>query len=124
MVERGGLENRCAFRGTEGSNPSLSANIFLKPPFRNRKNPMKQYGSFDCLFVVALRTPPLIDIQSGVEGPAQGTGDRMVWTSRYGIFAQDGGRLPQEGGCLDEARDVLLALWPPYCGLAASRERC
>ena len=26
MVEWGGLENRCAFRGTEGSNPSLSAN--------------------------------------------------------------------------------------------------
>ena len=25
MVERGGLENRCAFTGTEGSNPSLSA---------------------------------------------------------------------------------------------------
>ena len=29
MVERGGLENRCAFTGTEGSNPSLSA-IFLQ----------------------------------------------------------------------------------------------
>ena len=27
MVERGGLENRCAFRGTEGSNPSLSASF-------------------------------------------------------------------------------------------------
>ena len=25
VVERGGLENRCAFIGTEGSNPSLSA---------------------------------------------------------------------------------------------------
>jgi hypothetical protein len=25
-VERGGLENRCALTGTEGSNPSLSAN--------------------------------------------------------------------------------------------------
>ena len=25
MVERGGLENRCTFTGTEGSNPSLSA---------------------------------------------------------------------------------------------------
>ena len=25
VVERGGLENRCAFTGTEGSNPSLSA---------------------------------------------------------------------------------------------------
>ncbi len=24
-AERGGLENRCAFAGTEGSNPSLSA---------------------------------------------------------------------------------------------------
>jgi hypothetical protein len=27
VVERGGLENRCAFRGTEGSNPSLSASF-------------------------------------------------------------------------------------------------
>lgn len=26
MVERGGLENRCARKRTEGSNPSLSAN--------------------------------------------------------------------------------------------------
>ena len=25
MVERGGLENRCAFAGTVGSNPTLSA---------------------------------------------------------------------------------------------------
>ena len=25
MVERGGLENRCSLRATEGSNPSLSA---------------------------------------------------------------------------------------------------
>ena len=33
MVERGGLENRCAFTGTEGSNPSLSA-IIPKPPKR------------------------------------------------------------------------------------------
>ena len=29
-VERGGLENRCALTGTEGSNPSLSA-ISLSP---------------------------------------------------------------------------------------------
>ena len=29
MVERGGLENRCAFTGTEGSNPSLSAILSL-----------------------------------------------------------------------------------------------
>ena len=26
-VERGGLENRCAFMGTQGSNPCLSANF-------------------------------------------------------------------------------------------------
>ena len=26
MVDRGGLENRCTLAGTEGSNPSLSAN--------------------------------------------------------------------------------------------------
>ncbi len=31
MVERGGLENRCAFAGTEGSNPSLSATILPSP---------------------------------------------------------------------------------------------
>ena len=30
MVERGGLENRCAFAGTEGSNPSPSA-IYRRP---------------------------------------------------------------------------------------------
>ena len=29
MVERGGLENRCAFTGTEGSNPSLSATFHV-----------------------------------------------------------------------------------------------
>ena len=28
MVERGGLENRCTRKRTEGSNPSLSATIF------------------------------------------------------------------------------------------------
>ncbi len=27
MVERGGLENRCSLRATEGSNPSLSAGV-------------------------------------------------------------------------------------------------
>ncbi len=27
VVERGGLENRCTLARTEGSNPSLSANI-------------------------------------------------------------------------------------------------
>ena len=27
VAERAGLENRCAFRGTEGSNPSLSASF-------------------------------------------------------------------------------------------------
>ena len=45
MVERGGLENRCALRGTEGSNPSPSARkmvaglhgIYLLPP-RNFMN--------------------------------------------------------------------------------------
>ncbi len=31
MVERGGLENRCAFAGTQGSNPCLSANLGLAP---------------------------------------------------------------------------------------------
>ena len=30
VVERGGLENRCAFIGTEGSNPSLSAKNALR----------------------------------------------------------------------------------------------
>ena len=30
VVERGGLENRCAFMGTEGSNPSLSAKSELQ----------------------------------------------------------------------------------------------
>ena len=30
VVERGGLENRCAFMGTEGSNPSLSAKSTLQ----------------------------------------------------------------------------------------------
>ena len=29
MVERGGLENRCGRKSTEGSNPSLSAIAFL-----------------------------------------------------------------------------------------------
>ena len=29
VVERGGLENRCAFIDTEGSNPSLSASYFF-----------------------------------------------------------------------------------------------
>lgn len=33
MVERGGLENRCARKRTEGSNPSLSA-IFPFPDIR------------------------------------------------------------------------------------------
>lgn len=28
MVERGGLENRCALAGTVGSNPTLSAILF------------------------------------------------------------------------------------------------
>lgn len=32
-VERDGLENRCTFRGTEGSNPSLSARKFNYPRF-------------------------------------------------------------------------------------------
>ena len=32
MVERGGLENRCARKRTEGSNPSLSAIIFSGSP--------------------------------------------------------------------------------------------
>ena len=44
VVERGGLENRCAFTGTGGSNPSLSAErprvsgalFFLRSPL-NRK---------------------------------------------------------------------------------------
>ena len=30
MVERGGLENRCAFWGTKGSNPLLSAIPLIK----------------------------------------------------------------------------------------------
>ena len=30
VVERGGLENRCARKRTEGSNPSLSAIIFYQ----------------------------------------------------------------------------------------------
>ncbi len=30
MVESGGLENRCAFAGTVGSNPTLSAISFCK----------------------------------------------------------------------------------------------
>ena len=30
MVERGGLENRCALAGTVGSNPTLSANISME----------------------------------------------------------------------------------------------
>ena len=33
VVERGGLENRCAFMGTEGSNPSLSAKSELQAFF-------------------------------------------------------------------------------------------
>ena len=33
VVERGGLENRCALTGTEGSNPSLSANHSPMPQF-------------------------------------------------------------------------------------------
>jgi hypothetical protein len=28
VVDRGGLENRCACEGTGGSNPSFSANLF------------------------------------------------------------------------------------------------
>ena len=31
MVERGGLENRCTFAGTVGSNPTPSANYRYKP---------------------------------------------------------------------------------------------
>ena len=31
MVERGGLENRCGRKSTEGSNPSLSAIFFTNP---------------------------------------------------------------------------------------------
>lgn len=30
VVERGGLENRCASNGTQGSNPCLSANISMR----------------------------------------------------------------------------------------------
>ncbi len=33
MVDRGGLENRCARKGTVGSNPTLSANNIGFPPF-------------------------------------------------------------------------------------------
>ena len=31
VVESGGLENRCALMGTEGSNPSLSGSIKILP---------------------------------------------------------------------------------------------
>ena len=32
VAERAGLENRCAFTGTEGSNPSLSALVTAREP--------------------------------------------------------------------------------------------
>ena len=50
MVERGGLENRCAFTGTEGSNPSLSATLEHKcerrspPILRHLKPPEPAAG--------------------------------------------------------------------------------
>ena len=47
MVERGGLENRCARKRTEGSNPSLSA----IPNFDPQKPPNslngKEYSGFE-----------------------------------------------------------------------------
>ncbi len=30
VVDRGGLENRCALAGTQGSNPCLSANVKIE----------------------------------------------------------------------------------------------
>lgn len=32
VVDRGGLENRCTFTGTQGSNPCLSAKIYFPKP--------------------------------------------------------------------------------------------
>ena len=33
-VDRSGFENRCAFTGTVGSNPTLSANLFISMRYR------------------------------------------------------------------------------------------
>ena len=33
VVEWAGFENRCAFTGTVGSNPTLSASFYLKSPY-------------------------------------------------------------------------------------------
>lgn len=41
MVDRGGLENRCALAGTQGSNPCLSANLAENQPLTNEWGKIK-----------------------------------------------------------------------------------
>ena len=54
MVERGGLENRCAFTGTEGSNPSLSASFL---PLKQTRPGASLCANFPCVLeVCASRT--------------------------------------------------------------------
>ena len=61
MVERGGLENRCAFAGTVGSNPTLSANFLF---VAGRRYPLNNhyYRTF-CPYVVCVYSLVFVKIR-------------------------------------------------------------
>ena len=57
VVERGGLENRCAFLGTQGSNPCLSAKGAHRAPFFMLYPPLRISDGFDVLYIGCKKIP-------------------------------------------------------------------
>ena len=64
MADRGGLENRCAFAGTVGSNPTLSANpSFASSRFRSRahQKPEEIASTLRQVEVLSCQGKPIVD---------------------------------------------------------------
>lgn len=108
MVDRGGLENRCTFAGTQGSNPCLSAKYIENPSFISGKIGVYVHYSY---FLILPQTHDIKSLfreisagnRNAFDALFRGRYEKLVW------FAQT---FVSENAVAEEiVSDVFVWLW-------------